>query len=94
MTDQSLLALAKDTLLKSAQLQVRAIARARVVRGEIGRLREHLALVTPGKLASVAAAEDARTAALLASYDAEMTRLCVLPGVLDALLAEMASEPA
>ena len=60
----------------------RAVARARFVQGEIARLRERL---NEGR-------GDEATAALLASYDRELTRLCQIPGVLSALLAEMVIE--
>ena len=58
----------------------RAIVRARFVQKEISILRERLGEGRGGE----------QSAALLASYDRELTRLCQIPGVLAALLAEMA----
>ena len=60
----------------------RAIVRARFVQKEISILRERLGEGRGGE----------QSAALLTSYDAEMTRLCQIPGVLAAVLAEMAVE--
>jgi len=74
----------------------RAIVRARVVQREIDRLRadlngaaENLTLSDLRRAGPVAV--DAATS-LLASYDRELTRLCQIPGVLSALLAEMVIE--
>ena len=60
----------------------RAIVRARFVQKEISILRERLGEGRGGE----------QSAALLASYDRELTRLCQIPGVLSALLAEMVIE--
>ena len=74
----------------------RAIVRARFVQGEIDRLRgdlqgvaDNLTLSDLRRAGPVAV--DAATI-LLASYDRELTRLCQIPGVLAALLAEMVIE--
>ena len=74
----------------------RAIVRARFVQGEIDRLRgdlqgvaDNLTLSDLRRAGPVAV--DAATI-LLASYDRELTRLCQIPGVLSALLAEMVIE--
>ena len=94
MTDQSLLALTRDTLIKSAQIQARAVARARVVQAEINDLRATLSTAAPRPFRDVGNLyEDFPNAAVLASLDAEMTRLCALPGVLDALLADAPTDP-
>ena len=60
----------------------RAVTRARFVQREIARLRERLNGGSGGD----------QSAAILASYDRELTRLCQIPGVLTALLAEMVIE--
>ena len=60
----------------------RAVVRARFVQGEITRLRDCIA--------DGHTHDTDQAAALLASYDRELTRLCQIPGVLSALLAEMA----
>ena len=66
-----------------------AIIRARCVQKEISHLRSQLDIVDPKGLLAVAVAEDARNAALLASYDAEMDRLCrICPAIMTVLLAE------
>ena len=62
----------------------RAVVRARFVQGEITRLRDCIA--------DGHTHDTDQAAALLASYDAEMTRLCQIPGVLAAALAEMVIE--
>ena len=74
----------------------RAIARALAIQKEIERLRGDLQGVADNRTLSDLrragpAAVDAATI-LLASYDAELTRLCQIPGVLSALLAEMVIE--
>ena len=68
----------------------RAIVRARFVQGEIDRLRGRLDLSHLRQFRDVGDTyEDVANAALLASYDRELTRLCQIPGVLAAVLAEM-----
>jgi len=68
----------------------RAIVRARFVQGEIDRLRGRLDLSHLRQFRDVGDTyEDVPNAALLASYDRELTRICQIPGVLSALLAEM-----
>lgn len=71
----------------------RAIARARVVQLTIDDLRDRLDHRSDRQFRDVGNTyDDAPHAALLASYEAEMTRLCQIPGVLSALLAEMVIE--
>ena len=76
--------------------RARAVVRARVVQGEIARLRgdlqgvaDNLTLSDLRRAGPVAV--DAATI-LLASYDRELTRLCQIPGVLSAILDEMVSD--
>ena len=59
------------------------ITRARFVQGEINNIREHL---HQGRGAE-------QSFALLASYDAEMTRLCAVPGVTLGLFADAEQAP-
>ena len=69
----------------------RAIVRACFVQGKVDDLRDHLEN-SPLCRDADQTYDDVPNAALLASYDAEMTRLCQIPGVLSALLAEMVIE--
>lgn len=72
----------------------RAIVRAWAVQAKIDDLRGRLDYAIPGAPYRDAdqTYDDAPNAALLASYDCELTRLCQIPGVLSALLAEMVIE--
>jgi len=86
----------QDIATNATTTRDRAIVRARFVQGEIDRLRadlngaaENLTLSDLRRAGPVAV--DAATS-LLASYDRELTRLCQIPGVLSALLAEMVIE--
>ena len=71
----------------------RAVVRACFVQGKIACLRDHLEN-SPLCRDADQTYDDVPNAALLASYDAEMNRLCQIPGVLSALLAEMVIEEA
>ena len=78
---------------KQDRITANAVARARVVQAEINNLRAALSTAAPRPFRDVGNFyEDFPNAAVLASLDTEMTRLCNIPGVLSALLAEMASE--
>mgnify|MGYP006370231519 CR=1 FL=1 len=86
----------QDIATNASTTRDRAIVRACFVQGEIDRLRGDLQGVADNRTLSDLrragpAAVDAATI-LLASYDAEMTRLCQIPGVLAAILAEMVIE--
>ena len=75
----------QDLATNASTTRDRAIVRARVVQKEIDRLHEKIC-------APHSSNYTAAYAALLASYDRELTRLCQIPGVLSALLAEMVIE--
>lgn len=86
----------QDIANTTTTVRDRAIVRACFVQGEIDRLRgdlqgvaDNLTLSDLRRAGPVAV--DAATI-LLASYDRELTRLCQIPGVLTALLAEMVIE--
>ncbi len=74
----------------------RAVVRARFVQGEIDRMRGDLQGVadnlTLSDLRRAGPVAVDATTILLTSYDRELTRLCQIPGVLSALLAEMVIE--
>ncbi len=83
----------QDIATNASTTRDRAIVRARSVQGEIDRLRGRLDLSHLRQFRDVGDTyEDVPNAALLASYDRELTRLCQIPGVLSALLAEMVIE--
>ena len=83
----------QDIATNATTTRDRAIVRACFVQGEIDRLRGRLDLSHLRQFRDVGDTyEDVANAALLASYDAEMTRLCQIPGVLAAILAEMVIE--
>ena len=83
----------QDLATNASTTRDRAIVRARFVQGEIDRLRGRLDLSHLRQFRDVGDTyEDVANAALLASYDHELTRLCQIPGVLSALLAEMVIE--
>ena len=68
----------------------RAVARALMLRLAIRSLRHQL-LDEAEEPKSASTSVDAAIS-ILASYDRELDRLCQIPGVLSALLAEMAGE--
>ncbi len=74
----------QDIATNATTTRERAIVRARFVQGKIDELRS--------AIEGLHTYDTDQSAALLASYDAEMTRLCQIPGVLSALLAEMVIE--
>ena len=74
-----------------SEIYQRAVVRARFVQGKVDDLRDHLEN-SPLCRDADQTDDDAPHAALLASYDRELTRLCQIPGVLSALLAEMVIE--
>ena len=78
---ETLQALATD----ASTTRERAIVRAIAVQKEIDRRRHRLNM-------SPDPDQDRCDAALLASYDRELTRLCQIPGVLAAVLAEVVIE--
>ena len=83
----------QDIATNASTTRDRAIVRACFVQGEIDRLRGRLDLSHLRQFRDVGDTyEDVPNAALLASYDRELTRLCAIPGVLSALLAEMVIE--
>ena len=86
------------TLAKLNRIKEHGVARARIVQAEIDRLRADLRGVadnlTLSDLRRAGPVAISTAIALLQSYDAEMTRLCALPGVLDALLADVPTDAA
>ena len=84
---ETLQALAAD----ASTTRDRAIVRACFVQGKVDDLRDHFEN-SPLCRDADQTYDDVPNAALLASYDAEMTRLCQIPGVLAAILAEMVIE--
>ena len=83
----------QDLATNATATRDRAIVRARAVMATIDDLRDRLDHRSDRQWRDVGQTyDDAPNAALLASYDAEMTRLCQIPGVLAAILAEMVIE--
>lgn len=71
-----------------------AIARARVVQLTIDDLRDRLDYRSNRQFRDVGQTyDDLPNAALLASYDCELTRLCRIPSVLEALLMNPDAPP-
>ena len=74
------------TLAKINRVEANGVARARILQPEIERLRADLATCygdeKPWKMA------------LLTSLDAEMARVCALPGVMNALYGDAPTDPA
>ena len=83
----------QDIASNATTTRDRAIVRARAVMATIDDLRDRLDHRSDRQFRDVGETyDDAPNAALLASYDREWTRLCQIPGVLSALLAEMVIE--
>lgn len=83
----------QDVAANAATTRDRAIVHARLVMATIDDLRDRLDHRSDRQFRdAVQTYDDVPNAALLASYDAELTRLCQIPGVLAALLAETVVE--
>lgn len=83
----------QDIAANASTTSDRAIVRARAVMATIDDLRDRLDHRSDRQFRDVGQTyDDVPNAALLASYDRELTRLCQIPGVLSALLAEMVIE--
>ena len=67
-------------IAKLTSIEVNGVARARKMQREIDSLRASLFMC--------AKEEESHKIALLASYDAEMARVCALPGVMNALYGD------
>ena len=85
----------QDIATNASTTRDRAIVRARFVQGEIDRLRGRLDLSHLRQFRDVGDTyEDVPNAALLASYDRELDRLCAVNGVMIALIEDLpASAP-
>ena len=71
------------------RITANAIARARVVQAKIDHLRTMLDTSAPRPFRDASdTCEDIPNAAVLASYDAEMSRLCQIPGVMHGLYGD------
>lgn len=83
----------QDIATNATTTRARAVVRARAVMATIDDLRDRLDHRSDRQFRDVGETyDDAPNAALLASYDRELTRLCQIPGVLAAILAEMVIE--
>ena len=80
----------QDIATNATTTRDRAIVRARALDAAIRSLRDHLLDEAERPKRDITSVE--ADVAVLASYDREMTRLCQIPGVLAALLAEVVIE--